>query len=50
MKHLLFALYNNLIVGELVVFVLLLLGWAALAIKSVIKNLFRARRLVQVAP
>jgi hypothetical protein len=32
MKDFLFALYNNLIIGEMVVFVLLLLVWAALAI------------------
>jgi hypothetical protein len=37
-NDLLFTLYNNFIIGELVIAALLLLVWAALAIKRLVKN------------
>jgi len=44
-KYPLLSLYNCFIIGEVVVFALLLLSWAALALKRWIKRLCRVRQL-----
>jgi hypothetical protein len=50
MKDLLFALYNNLIIGELAVFAILLLAWAGFAIRRGITKSFRRGYSFRCAP